>query len=132
MTSAIDTAADGMITFNGSGGHVPLGTETEMTKGMNLRDVLASREPSELREKLLGLAEPLEDGMGSPITIYCAQLVQAELQLQAIETLEKSSKRLEKLTVALIVLTLALIIFGIPPAFDVFATGSGGEGGHVS
>lgn len=90
-----------------------------MTKRVSVQEVIASRDPEKVREKLLGLLEPLEDGMGSPITVYCAQLCQAELERQAVEKLEHSSNRLENLTKVLIVLTVVLMLLALPPAIEI-------------
>lgn len=90
-----------------------------MTKGVDVQDVIASGDPEKLKAKLHGLLEHIEDGMDMPITIYCAQLVQAELQRQAVAQLEQSSNRLERLTKVLIWLTVVLMVLAAPPAIEI-------------
>ena len=100
-----------------------------MSRDVEVQEVVASGDPKKLREKLIGLLEPFEDGMGMPVTIYVAQVVQGELQRIAVEKLEESSNRLEKLTKVLIVLTVVLMILAIPPAVEVLGRVFG-AGGH--
>jgi CHASE3 domain sensor protein len=85
----------------------------------SVQEVIASRDPERVRQKLNELLQDVGDGMGSPITIYCAQLCQAELERQAVEKLEGSSRRLETLTRVLIVMTGVLIVLAAPPAVEL-------------
>jgi CHASE3 domain sensor protein len=91
-----------------------------MTKGVSVQEVIASGDAGKIQQKLIGLLQDVEDGMGMPITIYCAQLCQAELQRQAVKSLEKSSNRLERLTWSLIVLTIILVFVAVPPAIEAY------------
>ena len=90
-----------------------------MTKGVSLRDVIASGDEPQLREKLLGLLKDVEDGMGMPITIYCAQLCAIELERQAAERIAASSRTLERLTRTLIWLTIILAALTLPLTWEV-------------
>ena len=72
-----------------------------------------------VREKLVGLLQDVGDGMGIPITIYCALLCAIELQRHATEKVELSSSRLERLTKVLIGLTIVLGLLTLPLALEV-------------
>lgn len=90
-----------------------------MTKGVSLQEVIASGDAKRVHEKLVGLLTDVEDGMGMPITIYCAQLCVVELERQAAERIAASSQRLERLTAVLIALTVVLAILTAPLAWEV-------------
>ena len=91
-----------------------------MTKGVSVQKAVASGEDDRIQQKMIDLLADVGDGMGSNITIYCAQLCQAELQRHAVKSLEKSSNRLERLTWALIVLTIVLVFVAVPPAIEAY------------
>lgn len=86
--------------------------------GVTVQEVIASHDPKKVEQKLVELLQDVGTGTGSPITIYCAQLCLAELELQMIVKLEKSSKRLELFSIVLIVLTIGLMILAAPPFIE--------------
>jgi hypothetical protein len=88
-------------------------------KGVSLQDVIASGDEARVREKLVALLQDVGDGMGMPITIYCAQLCAVELERQAAEKIAASSKKLERLTKVLIWLTVVLAILTLPLSWEV-------------
>jgi hypothetical protein len=97
--------------FSGGGGFV--------TDRVAVQEVIESGNSEMIREKMVGLLRDVGDGMGVPITIYCAQLCAIELERQAVERLDESSKRLERLTKALLGLTVVLALLALPPALEV-------------
>jgi CHASE3 domain sensor protein len=84
-----------------------------------MKTVIGSGDPEQIRAKAIDILHDVGDGIGSPISIYCAQLCIAELQRLAAEKLERSSNNLERLTRVLIVLTIVLGLLALPPAWEI-------------